>query len=872
MRPKTQSRGHGPAALGSGYPAKHRKYDRRDLVLAKIDLLPFLPGMTLTVWDAFQIMDANDVPSRIHKMRPEQNQDSTYAVRLFPKGDYYWVAESELEPLSCEQISAFIAGTPDPAMDRRLYGVGKRRMVKAYVAASEPDEWEVQLAAATTKLQPAATNGIEQDRAGVGFAGSGSSSQLHSGHHMDSDANNSEDERTVASMLRAAPAEVDALTEKQKLELAKDPEAVRAMIRLNDVLAQIETYENMTVDYLVFSKILKIIATDDELPDDMKRSRPSKSVSAPSSKKEEIFYPVRFFPKGDYAWASLDRISRLSPAHVAAFLEDRLSKDTNEHLYGVGKNRVIQGYRAAACPEEWLENLATKKDAKEKKVKTKEGDARQGEGENWRDEEAAAMDNTGAPSDKEDNVKAKMTSRKSLKATEDLDGKHLQLHVESMTRGSPKMRKTQAQSNQETKGRAFSAVQGRQANKATTAKNTQFARSDPTVAPTVSEKVAPLGPDTPAIGRESRPSGKKNRAKRRAGQKAEEEETAPDPESEEDSGRAATTISQTDKQPGSSVERDVTTDVEMHADEEEEHGPCEKRAGARNTDAKRREDEAELPKVRLRTTKASRSASNGNQPSTATREDARQPFFTFPHPADRDPSPPTSEANRKLTASKTTQGKNVARKNKGSPYAQIVFPKNRTGLSNRKSELKVEHPLAGRGGGGAGSGQGEIGDKDMSEAKLKEIYAWQEGVKRNLKHRASGDLESVSSKTKRRKEDAGTYSISEKRYEELDENEDATKLAQWRYDIQVAIFPHDNRRPLYSKLMGRAGETFALLDSFEGMTIEYIAYSKLLKLMKRISEAEPERLPRDTEFHFRQRAAAFVEKWEAMLDGLTLED
>ncbi|KAJ7049820.1 hypothetical protein C8F01DRAFT_1093019 [Mycena amicta] len=503
MSPKTQSRRHGPDAPGSAYPVEQRKYDRRDLVLAKIDLLPFLPGM---------IMDADDVPARIHKMRPKRNQDSTYAVRLFPKGDYYWVAERELEPLSREQISAFIAGTPDRGLDRRLYGVGKRRMLKAYVA-------------------PAAKNGIEQNHAAIGFATSGASCQLHSRSYLDSDGNNSEDERTVASMLRAAPAEVDALTEKQKLELAKDPEAIQvrrwrrelqqillrkedakpsakftarlaspdeqAMIRLNDVLAQIETYENMTVDYLVvsrvtprprrcsgragshandsqFSKILKIracectkgwrrwprsgwecagvdraswqsskrttrihrqcynintdvaqetrqqspkspagnalrfnprtnpgpygsravprpqhkplkvsakgkkkkktsrislpamggeeelgageivlakidllpllpgmIATDDELPDDMKRSRPSKSVSAPSSKKEEIFYPVRFFPKGNYAWASLDRISRLSPAHVAAFLEDRLSKDTNERLYS--SSRKITG-------------------------------------------------------------------------------------------------------------------------------------------------------------------------------------------------------------------------------------------------------------------------------------------------------------------------------------------------------------------------------------------------------------------------------------------------------------------------------------------------------------------------------------------------
>ncbi|KAJ7067462.1 hypothetical protein C8F01DRAFT_1121370 [Mycena amicta] len=298
MSPKMPNGQHASDALSGGYPGGHRKYERRDLVLAKVDLLPFIPGM---------ILDTEDVPPRIGKMRPKENQDNTYAVQLFPKGDYYWVAETKLERLSNEQINAFIAGTPDRGMDRRLYGVGNRRMLKAYVAASEPDAWEDRLSSATNKLhaghvspttvtnklQPAAENDMEQDRAAIASATAGSSPPMHCGPHPDSDANDSEDEQTVVSMLRVVPAEVDALTEKRKLELAKDPEAVRvrrwrhelqhtllrkedagpsamytarlaspdeqAMIRLNNVLAQIEAYEHMTVEYLVFSKILKIV-------------------------------------------------------------------------------------------------------------------------------------------------------------------------------------------------------------------------------------------------------------------------------------------------------------------------------------------------------------------------------------------------------------------------------------------------------------------------------------------------------------------------------------------------------------------------------------------------------------------------------------
>ncbi|KAJ7067463.1 hypothetical protein C8F01DRAFT_668111 [Mycena amicta] len=143
------------------------------------------------------------------------------------------------------------------------------------------------------------------------------------------------------------------------------------------------------------------------------------------------------------------------------------------------------------------------------------------------------------------------------------------------------------------------------------------------------------------------------------------------------------------------------------------------------------------------------------------------------------------------------------------------------------------------------------------------------GVKR--KRPASGDGEGRSKEPKRQKKDAGMYSITDARYEELDSSAEAATIVQWRYDIQVALFPHGNRKPS-SSLMSQVADTFALLDSFEGMTIEYLAYSKLLPLMKRITTADPDRIPRDSFFRFRERAAAFVEKWEEMLDGMTLED
>ncbi|KAJ7049819.1 hypothetical protein C8F01DRAFT_1093018 [Mycena amicta] len=92
----------------------------------------------------------------------------------------------------------------------------------------------------------------------------------------------------------------------------------------------------------------------------------------------ETYYPVRFFPKGDYGWVSNDRIARLSPSHIAAFLDNKVSKDTDKRLYALSKRRVINAYRMAADPEKWLESLAEKEEADVTKAKAKEAGPKRG--------------------------------------------------------------------------------------------------------------------------------------------------------------------------------------------------------------------------------------------------------------------------------------------------------------------------------------------------------------------------------------------------------------------------------------------------------------------------------------------------------------
>ncbi|KAJ7051121.1 hypothetical protein C8F01DRAFT_1343116 [Mycena amicta] len=94
-----------------------------------------------------------------------------------------------------------------------------------------------------------------------------------------------------------------------------------------------------------------MIAAVSELPPFMLHPRPTTGTASSKNKKDtdiaEKSYPVRFFPKGDYGWAPLRGIARLSPQHIAAFLENKISDESDERLYGIGNARVIKAYQAS---------------------------------------------------------------------------------------------------------------------------------------------------------------------------------------------------------------------------------------------------------------------------------------------------------------------------------------------------------------------------------------------------------------------------------------------------------------------------------------------------------------------------------------------
>jgi len=58
-------------------------------------------------------------------------------------------------------------------------------------------------------------------------------------------------------------------------------------------------------------------------------------------------------------------------------------------------------------------------------------------------------------------------------------------------------------------------------------------------------------------------------------------------------------------------------------------------------------------------------------------------------------------------------------------------------------------------------------------------------------------------------------------------------------------------------------QIFSTVESYEGLTIQYLSFSKIGKVMRRIAQLSE--IPRDDEFKFKERAMNLVTKWQGMV-------
>ncbi|KAG5640837.1 hypothetical protein DXG03_006877 [Asterophora parasitica] len=97
----------------------------------------------------------------------------------------------------------------------------------------------------------------------------------------------------------------------------------------------------------------------------------------------------------------------------------------------------------------------------------------------------------------------------------------------------------------------------------------------------------------------------------------------------------------------------------------------------------------------------------------------------------------------------------------------------------------------------------------------------------------------------------------------LNEDPEANKVRDWRHRLQKAFL--SNKATPDDADMPNLDALFTTVESYDSMTVAHLQFSKIGKVMRHITLLKPDRLPRDAEFRFRDRAQALVERWQTQL-------
>ncbi|KAF7288327.1 PWWP domain-containing protein [Mycena chlorophos] len=128
--------------------------------------------------------------------------------------------------------------------------------------------------------------------------------------------------------------------------------------------------------------------------------------------------------------------------------------------------------------------------------------------------------------------------------------------------------------------------------------------------------------------------------------------------------------------------------------------------------------------------------------------------------------------------------------------------------------------------------------------------------------------EAGPSKKKPRKEAAkkGTSkAVGRKAKELLEADPVALEIKEWRNKLQKTFLKQSGLPPKDTE-MPDMDDLFTEIEEYDEMSVEYLAFSKINKVMRHVHLLEPERVPRDAEFRFRDRAKALVDRWTEMLN------
>ncbi|KAJ7702910.1 hypothetical protein B0H14DRAFT_2977579 [Mycena olivaceomarginata] len=117
----------------------------------------------------------------------------------------------------------------------------------------------------------------------------------------------------------------------------------------------------------------------------------------------------------------------------------------------------------------------------------------------------------------------------------------------------------------------------------------------------------------------------------------------------------------------------------------------------------------------------------------------------------------------------------------------------------------------------------------------------QNGSTRTMKKTGSAESSSATSKSELPGEDGHAFQVR-----------------KWRYDLQRTFL--GNLVPK-SEDIAKADAKLNAIEGFSAMSLDYLVFSKLPKVLRHIHRLSASQVPGDEQYNFRHRAGALVEKW-----------
>jgi len=98
----------------------------------------------------------------------------------------------------------------------------------------------------------------------------------------------------------------------------------------------------------------------------------------------------------------------------------------------------------------------------------------------------------------------------------------------------------------------------------------------------------------------------------------------------------------------------------------------------------------------------------------------------------------------------------------------------------------------------------------------------------------------------------------------LEGDEEAKRVREWRHKLQK-VFLTQKSAPKPDD-MPQMDELFTSVEQYGNMTIQYLSFSKIGKVMRHIAALSEDKVPRNDEYDFLARAQTLVDRWHDILN------